>query len=222
MRRALVIAVAIPALALSACSSAEEESPSDDTEASTATQAPVDDAAMTSDTAMTTATSEPGGDQAGATGDSAAATGDSAADTGGSDVDVEGGSDGQAAADVTKKFITALSQSDPSMCDYMANLQGDGTGPLKDDQELLDICKETIPAQTEGAITQEQAAILGAMEISGADVQGDTATVDKDNFSDLFAAGFAEQTFVLKKFDGEWFIDTGLSTLTAPPEPEEG
>lgn len=215
MRRALVLAVAIPALALSACSSDTESAPSDDAGATSATQAPGDDSAMTSDTAMTTATSAPSDDTAKTTGDSAQATK-------GPDADVEGGADGQAAADVTKEFITALSESDPSMCNYMANLQGEGTGPLKDDKELLDICKETIPGQTKGAITKEQAAILGIMEISGADVQGDTAKVDKDNFSDLFAAGFAEQTFVLKKFDGEWFIDTGLSTLTAPPEPEEG
>ena len=215
MRRALVIAVAIPALALSACSSDNESTPSDNAGETTATQAPGDDSAMTSDTAATTATSAPRGDTAESTGDSAQATT-------GPDAGVEGGSEGQAAADVTKKFITALSESDPSMCNYMANLQGEGTGPLKDDKELLDICKETIPGQTRGAITEEQAAILGVMEISGADVQGDTAKVDKDNFSDLFAAGFAEQTFVLKKFDGEWFIDTGLSTLTAPPAPEEG
>lgn len=222
MRRALVIAMAIPALALSACSS--DTVTSSDESATTTGQGLVDDAAMTSDTAMTTATSAPGdiaentGDSAGATGDSAGATGDSANATGGPDDDVEGGADGQAAADVTKEFITALTEGDPSMCNYMANLQGEGTGPLKDDQELLDICKETIPGQTKSAITDEQADILGVMEITGADVQGDTAKVDKDNFSDLFAAGFGDQVFVLNKYEGEWFVDLGLSELSPPAD----
>lgn len=221
MRRALVIAVAIPALALSACSSDNENAPSDDAGATSATQAPGDDSAMTSDTAaqtdmtMTTATSAPRGDTAQSTGDSAQATG-------GPDADVEGGAEGQAAADVTKEFITALTEGDPSMCNYMADLQGKGTGPLKDDEELLKICEQTIPSQTEGEITDEEAAILGAMEITGADVQGDTAKVDKDNFSDLFAAGFGDQVFVLKKYNGDWFIDLGLSQLSPPDKPAEG
>ncbi len=209
MRRALVTAVAIPALALSACSSDSEGGPSDDTASATATQAPADDAAMTSDTAVTTATSAPGDDIA-------EETGDAADSTGSPDDDVEGGSDGQAAADVTKEFITALTKADPSMCNYMADLQGEGTGPLKDDEELLKICERTIPSQTEGEITDEEAAILDVMEITGADVQGDTAKVDKDNFSDLFAAGFGDQVFVLKKYDGEWFVDLGLSQLSPP------
>ncbi len=217
MRRALVIAVAVPALALSACSSDEENTPADGAGSTSARQAP-DDVAMTSDTAMTTATSAPGDDMAETTGDSSDATGDTAKATGGPDEDVEGGADGQAAADVTKEFITALTKADPDMCNFMADLQGAGTGPLKDDEELLEICKKTIPAQTEGEITKEEAAILGVMEISGADVQGDTAKVDKDNFSDLFAAGFGEQTFVLKKYDDEWFVDLGLSQLSPPPE----
>ncbi len=218
MRRALVIAVAIPALAVSACSSDEETTPTDRAGATTATQAPDDAATTTSDTALTTSTSAPSDDASETTGDSAGATGDAAEETGGPDDDVEGGADGQAAADVTKEFITAIANADPDMCTLMADLQGEGTGPLKDDKELLDICKTTIPGQTKGEITDEQAAILGVMEISGADVQGDTAKVDKDNFSDLFAAGFGEQTFVLKKYDDDWFIDLGLSQLSPPDE----
>ncbi len=195
MRRFLVTTLAVPALLLSACSSDEE--PSVEEPAASASSEPTEDVAeeTTEDVAAETAeeTAEPTEDIAGAT------------EGPESDGEVEGGAEGQAAAEVTKEFMVALSNADPEICGLLMDFTG--SGPMSASEEDMSLCEEILPTTLEGMITEEQASIIELIEVNGADVQGDTATVDKDNFSELFGEGFGDDAIALQKFEGTWFID---------------
>lgn len=192
MRRFLVTTLAVPALLLSACGSGDE--PEVEEPAASASSEPTEDVAeeTTEDVVEETA-EEPTQDVAEATEEPA------------SDGEVEGGEDGQAAADVTKQFMVALSNADPEICGLLMDFTG--SGPMSASEEDMTLCEQILPSTLEGMITEEQASIIELIEVNGADVQGDMATVDKDNFSELFGEGFGDDAIALQKFDDTWYID---------------
>jgi len=203
MRRALVTALAVPALLLSACGgddpevvdapSTTEESTSEEptTEAEETTEEPTTEAEETSE--------EP------TTEDAAETTGDDET----SDGEAEGGEDGQAAADLAKEWLVAFVNAEEEVCDLMLDLNSEG--PMKDSESDYAICTATFPTQAAAIFDSETAAIIESMQIKGSDVDGDTAVVDKDNFSALFAEGMGDDVITLKKIDGEWYVDMNES-----------
>ncbi|MGC1207406.1 MAG: hypothetical protein WA880_05560 [Ornithinimicrobium sp.] len=192
MRRFLVTTLAVPALLLSACGSDAE--PEVEEPAASASSEPTQDVAeeTTEDVVEETA-EEPTEDVAEATEEPT------------SDGEVEGGEDGQAAADVTKQFMVALANADPEICGLLMDFTG--SGPMSASEEDMALCEQILPSTLEGMITEEQASIIELIEVNGADVQGDTATVDKDNFSELFGEGFGDDAIALQKFDDTWYVD---------------
>lgn len=214
MRRALATALAVPALLLTACDDGGEvvEAPTATTEASptsesAATSEPAprtDDAAGTTDAGVTAAPSP----------DDSAVT--SAAPGG----DVEGGDDGQAAADVAKKFFLAAIAASPEACDLLVSFT-DPDVPMAEVESDLELCQTTLPLAMQGDVeaqgldSEEQVAILGAMQITGAEVDGDVAVVDKDNLSPLFEDALGEEVITLVRIDGEWYVDLDRSFQTA-------
>ncbi len=195
MRRFLVTTLAVPALLLAACGSDDE--PSVEEPATSSSSEPTDDAAeeTTEDAVAETAeeTAAPSEDVAGATEEPEG------------DGEVQGGEDGQAAAAVTKDFMVALANADPEICGLLMDFTG--SAPMSESQEDMDLCEQVLPTTLEGMITEEQASIIELIEVNGADIEGDTATVDKDNFSELFGEGFGDDSIVLQKFDDTWYID---------------
>lgn len=203
MRRARthLALLAAPVLLLTACDGGDGEvveatSPAATPDAQVATTGPDDDAA--------TATSP--ADDAGAT----TAPADDAAGTA-APGDVEGGADGQAAADRAKAFLIALVSADEEACDMLLSFT-DLERPMTDVPSDLELCQTQLPATMQATVEaqgldEEGVAILETMRITGADVQGDTAVVDKDNYSPLFADAMGDSTITLKKIDGEWYVD---------------
>ncbi len=191
MRRVLVGALVVPAFLLAACSSDEPEVEEPTTsEPAVQTSEPADE-----ETETATATAEPDTSTETAT----AAPDDSAATS------APGGEDGVQAAAVTKEFIVALATADPVLCELVVNLEG--TGPMSDSPDEMEICEQQLVPTLEGQITEQEAAIIELVEIDGAQVEGDTARVTGDNFGELFAEGFGDGEIVLLRFDGEWYVD---------------
>lgn len=202
----IVTALAASALTLTGCSG---------TGTSTTTQ-PTQPASVTDDAAQSSAPGE-GSVSTSSPVDDAASTGapesaDTAAATA-SPGEAQGGAEGQAAADIAKKFFSAMVTADPVACDYLLSFT-DVEVPMieiasdyKTCQTLLPpILEEEVKAQ---GLDAEGAAILEAMQIRGADVQSDgrTAVVDKDNFSPLFAESMGTEVITLKKLGDTWYID---------------
>ncbi|HLS40687.1 MAG TPA: hypothetical protein VK038_07995 [Ornithinicoccus sp.] len=211
MRRLLVSAVAVPVLLLSACGSDEPEVVEPDTQTSTTTPAPADDAETTTGPAEPADTEETtSGDAAGET-----ATDDAATTSGPAAGEVEGGEEGQAAADRAKEWLVAFVNGEDAVCDYMLDLSSEG--PMTAKQGDYDTCVKVIPAMAGEMFPAEVAGIIELMEITGADVDGDTAVVDRDNFSELFAEGFGDDYITLRKFDGQWYVDMN-ETFTSGQE----
>lgn len=148
------------------------------------------------------------------TDDSSAET-DAAATTG--PEEVEGGADGQAAADVTKAFYLAVVKADPEACDYLFSFT-DSTRPMKDVPDDHEMCRQIAPPVLASeldlkGIDEEAVAIFEAMNIRGADVNdaGTLATVDADNVSPWFADALGDNPILLRKVEGEWYVDIDLS-----------
>ena len=206
MRRRPTILLASCALAVTGCQDATDpeaptstsgtEAPAPSTaapdEADGTTSAPADDAA---------ATTGPGEESGGA--------------DGGADGEVEGGEEGQAAADRAKEFLLLIVDADPAACGLILS-PTDTTRPMREVESDLELCETTLPetmastVQAQG-LTDEERAVLEAMQITGAEVDGDTAVVDRDNFSDLFADSMGEAPITLVQIDGEWFVDLDRS-----------
>lgn len=201
MRRVLAALCAAPLVLLGACS---------------------DDASVVDapEPAVTTPVAGPAGDD-GATAappsdsDADAVTqtepaGNAAVTTTGPD-EVEGGADGQAAADRAKEFLLALVRADEEACTMVLSFS-DTERPMADVPSDLELCQEQLP-QTMAASVEAQGlgdegiAILEAMQIRGAEVTGDTAVVDQDNYSPLFAEAMGNSTITLHRIDGEWYVD---------------
>ena len=205
MRRPLMALLAAPALLLAACNGGAEvvEATGDES----TTDAAGDDAALTSAADPT--------DEA-AAGDDAAVT--SAAPDG-----VEGGEEGQAAADRAKEFLLALVDADPAACGFMLSFT-DTSRPMEQVPEDLALCEEQLPETMSAAVEaqglgEEGRDILGAMQITGAEVgaEGETAVIDEDNYSELFAESMGDSTITLVKIDGTWFVD--VERFLETPEP---
>lgn len=207
MRRTLVAALAAPLLLLSACGddapevvetpTTTEETTADD--AAETTEEPTTEDATTDDAAATT--EEPTEDAA-ATDDEPT---DDAAATSEGPSDEAGGAEGQAAADRTKEWLVAFVNGDDKVCDLMMDLSSEG--PMKDKESDREICLQIFPDMASGLFDAEMAGIIESMEINGADVDGTTAVVDRDNFSPLFAEGMGENVITLQKVDDEWYVD---------------
>ncbi|GGK58566.1 hypothetical protein [Ornithinimicrobium pekingense] len=209
MRRALLTVVAVPALvtALAACSgddgSPDPTTPPADPSAATApgdaadgtapaaTQAPAGD-----DTAVATATVEP--------------------------EDVEGGEEGQAAADVAAAFLVAMVNARPEACDHLLSFT-DIERPMTAVEADYAMCAELLPevlrAETEAqGLDAEAAAALEGLVIRGADVDGDTAVVDADNYPPDLATSMGDAAMTLKRVDDRWYVDLedSFAVPTAP------
>ena len=220
MRRALVTALAVPVLLLSACGGEEptvedatteeeaaeseettEDAPAEETTEEETTEEETTDAAPTTDepTDDTAPTTEAPGD------DGEATEGPGAGGEG------EGGADGQAAADRTKEWLVAFVNGEDATCDLMMDLESEG--PMADNPQHYEVCTTVLVTQASDMFgdTPEMANIIGAMEINGADVQGTTAVIDKDNFSPMFSEAFGDDIITLQKVDGEWLVDMNES-----------
>lgn len=227
MRRALVTALAVPVLLLSACGGddpgdhtttpeetvEETQPPAPEETDETADEAETTHAPQTDDAATTDAGESAGEEATGAddadTTTGAPDDGETTDDAGESAAGPEGGAEGQAAADRTKEWLVALIEGEDAVCDMMLDLESEG--PMADNESHYEVCLATLPTLGAEQFTEEQAGILTMVEITGADVQGDTAVVDKDNFSELFAEGIGDQVITLQKIDGEWYVDMNKS-----------
>lgn len=216
MRRVLIAAMAVPALLLTACDDGGEvvEAPTTATDATS-----TDDAATTDDTATTSGAPA---DDTEATGDGSGTTGaaqppaDDAAVTSAAPGDVEGGADGQAAADVAREFFLASVLAEPEACDLLVSFTDPET-PMVEVETDLELCRQILPTamsadvQAQGLDAEEQRDVLEAMRITGADVDGDTATVDRDNISELFQDALGDEVITLTRIDGDWYVDLDRS-----------
>ena len=201
MRHALTTTLVGAALVLAGCSGGGDGD-------ATGTTAPGDAPASTGGP----------GTETGAPGDGT--TEGSAATEGPDEGGVEGGEDGQAAADVAKEFLVAMVEADPKACDYLlsfTDIQRPMTAVDSDHEMCVELLPEVLKAETEAqGLDADAAQALESLEITGADVDGDTAVVDGDNYSDAFADAMGESQITLKKIDGGWYVDLDHSFGTAP------
>lgn len=211
MRRLLVTTLAVPALLLSACGSDDPEvvEPTSTVESTPTTEAPADDADETTEAAPTTE-AETTTEDSETTTDDAAGTSEEPGAGG-----AEGGAEGQAAADRAKEWLVAFVNGDEAVCDFMMDL--DSEAPMNASESDHQFCIEYIPSLAADMFPAEVAGIIEAMEITGAQVDGDTAVVDRDNFSDMFAEGFGDEVITLQRVDGEWYVDMNES-FNAPSQ----
>lgn len=198
MRRTLITLLAAPALLLAGCSGEEPAVVEATNPVTTA-----DDAAPTSAAPDDTGAPADADDATSAPSDSAAGTADPD--------EVEGGADGQAAADRAKEFLIALVTADADACGMLLSFS-DPDQPMTAVASDLELCETQLPATMEATVEaqglgEEGVAILEAMQITGANVQGDLAVVDQDNYSPLFAEAMGDSTITLKKIDGQWYVD---------------
>jgi len=98
---------------------------------------------------------------------------------------------------------------DDEVCDYMLDLTSEG--PMTESQADMDLCVNMIPSMAGSMFDAEMAGIIESMEINGATIQGDTAVVGRDNFSEMFGEGIGDQEITLKLIDGEWYVDLNNS-----------
>ncbi|AXH97224.1 hypothetical protein [Ornithinimicrobium avium] len=204
MRRALTTALAVSALVLAGCSGDEDPG-------TTPSTAPGDAPASTGAPAPTAPT-----DAVEETSDETSSTADP--DAGG---EVEGGEEGQAAADVAKEFLLAMVDADPRACDYLlsfTDIERPMTAVKADHEMCVELLPEVLKAETEAqGLDPAAAAALQGLQITGADVDGDTAVVDGDNYAEEFAEPMGRTTITLKQIDGEWYVDLDNS-FAAPTE----
>lgn len=193
MRRTLTGAFAAPLLLLAACGGGSDGPSVEEAETTEATSEAMT-AAPTTDEETTTAA--PTTDEETTT--AAPTTEEESSASNG------GGDDGAAAAKVTEEFMTALSTADPELCQLILNFTDDG--PMAEDPEEVELCETLVVPTLEGVMSEEEIAIIELIEIDGAEVDGDTATITGENMNDLFAEGFGQDSIVLKKFDGQWYV----------------
>lgn len=206
MRRYLLTALTAPVFALTACGGQDAEPQVQEPDSAPATESPTSEEPATETTEEATETT---------TEDTATETTapppDDASDTSAGG-EAMGGKEGQAAADRTEEFLIALVNADPKLCDTMLNLQS--TAPMKDSPDDLKMCQDelipTLDKQMKGLLPEGQAEILDDLEINGAKVDGDTATVTEDNYDGAIGKGFAQgfgQDVTLQNVEGEWYVD---------------
>lgn len=143
--------------------------------------------------------------------DAAPATDEAPATQAPGDDAVMGGAEGQAAAARAKAFLMALVTADPAACDLLLSFS-DPERPMATVPSDLELCQAQLPATMEATVEaqglgEDGVAVLESMQIQGADVQGDTAVVGRDNYSPLFAEAMGDSTITLKRIDDEWYVD---------------
>lgn len=200
---------AASALLLTACSG-QEPTVVEATPPAASTPAPSDLATTEAPAGASTPPGDAGPATATQDDGSAATAGDQAAATAGLDR-VEGGVEGQAAADRAKAFLLALVTADADACEMLLSFS-DPELPMTAVASDLELCRTQLPATMESTVQaqglgEEGVQILEAMQISGADVQGDLAVVDRDNYSPLFADAMGDATISLRKVDEQWYVD---------------
>lgn len=136
--------------------------------------------------------------------------------------DGDGGADGQAAADVAAAFLVAMVNAEPEACDYLLSFT-DLERPMTDVRSDHEMCTELLPeilrAETEAqGLDAEIAAELDGLVIDGADVDGDTAVVDADNYPPDLATSMGDAAMTLKRIDDRWYVDldNSFAVQTAP------
>lgn len=223
MRRSLVAALAVPVLLLSACGGDDEPTVEDPTtgaqtteeetsEEPTEEETTEDEAEVTEEETTedeTEATSEEPTEEETTEDEAEVTEEETTEDETGGDAGGDTSADSQAAADRTKEWLVAFVNGEEAVCDMMLDL--DSEGPMKDDETDYPICVSVFPGMATEMFDSEMAGIIQSMEINGADIDGDTATVSRDHFSALFAEGMGEEVITLKKIDGEWFVDMNAS-----------
>lgn len=199
MRRALSAAVAAPLLAvvIAGCGGGDDPSTSAPTTAG-ATDGPATEGP--DPTAQT-------GAQTGAPEDGDGSTA-APADV---EEDVEGGAEGQAAADVAASFLVALAQARPDACDHLLSFTS-AERPMTEVEADYDLCVELLPevisAQAEAqGLDEDMAAALEGLVIRGAEVDGDTAVVDGDNYPPDLAESMGDLSVRLTRIDDRWYVD---------------
>ena len=200
MRRVLVTSLAVPVLLLSACGGDDEPEVVEPGTSDTTSEEPAE---TTTEEPEETTTD----DAAETTEEPAEPTDDAAGTTGGGEGEATG--EEQAAADRTKQWLVALVNGDDEVCDYMLDLTSEG--PMTESQADMDLCVNMIPSMAGSMFDAEMAGIIESMEINGATIQGDTAVVGRDNFSEMFGEGIGDQEITLKLIDGEWYVDLNNS-----------
>lgn len=205
MRRMLFSALAVPVFALAACGGDDEpevQEPGGDATSEEAS-ASEDAAATTTEDAAETTTEDVAAETSAPPADDSSAT---------SAGEAMGGEQGQAAADRTEEFLVALVNADPALCGTILNLQG--TAPMNEAPADLKQCEEQIipplAQQMEGLLSEDQAGIIDEIEITGAQIEGETATVTSDNFSGTLGQGFAQglgRDIILQNIGGQWYVD---------------
>ena len=221
MRRTAMVAVTAVALALSGCTG-DDATTAPPTPS--ATGGPDDAPATGDDPADGGTDAAPTTAPAGGAADDGAATAGGGTDVADATVDpddVEGGAEGQAAADVAREFLTAMVGADAAACDHMVSFS-DVQRPMADVEEDYELCTELLPVVLaeevdRQGLDEEGPSVLEALEITGADVVGDTAVVDGDNFSPLFADSLGEETITLTRLEDRWYVD--LDRSFQPPDP---
>lgn len=195
MRRTLLAWATASALLLTAACDGDTSDDATDEAVSPTTQAPAPD-----DEGATTALAA----------DDTEAT-DAAPATQAPGDEVMGGEEGQAAADRAKEFLMALVTADPEACELLLSFS-DPERPMTAIPSDLELCQAQLPATMEATVEaqnlgEDGIAVLESMQIRGADVDGDTAVVSRDNYSPLFAEAMGDSTITLKHIDGEWYVD---------------
>ncbi len=208
MRRLPRSAVTMSALALAACSGSTSDPPVTEPGVDLAPTTPAarlqgtgavpQGAATATDGASVTEPSTPASDDVSAT---------STTDPGA----VAEHSDGQAAADRTQEFMVAVVTADPAFCQLVVGLNGDA--PMADSPDQLRLCEEKLIPQLEADVEEQDAGSIEAIQIEGANIEGNTARVTADNFGESAAEGFGEADIVLQRYNGQWYVDLGQSDL---------
>lgn len=219
MRRVLVSSLAVPAFLLSACGgdepsvdepAAPAETGQDPMEA-TEEMAPAETETPAEPAEETEAPAE-SAEETGAPADDATQTsegGDTAEQTG-----AAGGADGEAAAARTEEFFLAVSTASPELCNLIVGPEGDA--PINASEQDLALCEEQLVPQLEQTVTPEIRSVFELVEVSGAQVDGDTATVGAENFNEIFAQALGDQEIILLRFDDQWYVDIENSGLFSP------
>lgn len=126
--------------------------------------------------------------------------------------DVEGGEEGQAAADRAHEFLVAFVRNDPAACDLMVDYSGNG--PMPASRSDLDACRESLAEDVGQDFDELTVALVESLRIHGADVQGDSAVVDADNLTGPTSEGWDDVRIRLTRFEDEWFVDITDSFTT--------
>ncbi|OLT22985.1 hypothetical protein BJF81_12180 [Ornithinimicrobium sp. CNJ-824] len=122
---------------------------------------------------------------------------------------------------MARQFLVAMVDADAAACDHMISFT-DVQTPMVQVEEDYALCTELLPAvlaeevDAQG-LDEDGATLLEALQITGADVDGDTAVVDGDNVSPLFADSLGQETITLTRVEGRWYVD--LDRSFEPPAP---